>query len=66
MAFTFRPPIGPGWFIFFQDTPDKLTGDGFTSSSGQMIQPGQSITDFNKYDIQSNNKVIVLTELGVF
>lgn len=63
MAFTERPPMGPGWFIFFQGgyTPD---GDG-GASGGQFIQPGISITEFKKYDIQSNNKVIVLINSGV-
>ncbi len=63
MPFTERPPMGPGWFIFFQGgyTPD---GDG-GAGGDQFIQPGQSLTNFNKFDVQLNNNVILLTESGV-
>jgi hypothetical protein len=56
---TKRSPIGPGWFIFFQDRPKKATGDGYVSHE-------QGISTYNKYNVQTNNKVIVLAESGVF
>ena len=31
-----------------------------------LVTPGISITNFTKFNVQSNNNVILLTELGVF
>lgn len=31
-----------------------------------MVTPGISITNFTKFNVQSNNNVILLTEVGVF
>ena len=36
------------------------------AGSGTFISPGISITNFKKFNIQSNNTVILLSESGVF